>query len=142
MIGSMGYFINFKNGVFVWGYNPLILTFDPNFLGIRSILFGQRWIAGLVLRVSSLMDRVNPKSLPHHGWSSDSPPEIEWSLGLVLEGSSLKLTNRGQTGSRYVNIYIYIIKYKYLHIHIERMHLGKFHRDLTPRRLCCSKCWN
>ena len=30
VIGSMGYFHLLINGVF-WGYNPLILTFDPNF---------------------------------------------------------------------------------------------------------------
>ena len=31
VIGSVGYFTYPINGGIPWGYNPLILTFDPNF---------------------------------------------------------------------------------------------------------------
>ena len=40
VIGSMGYFTDpYKWGI-PWGYNPLILTFDPNFLEHPSTLLG------------------------------------------------------------------------------------------------------
>ncbi len=39
-ININGLFHLFINGIY-WGYNPLILTFDPNFLGHPSIvIFG------------------------------------------------------------------------------------------------------
>ena len=42
VIGSMGYNL-LIHGVY-WGYNPLILTFDPNFLGHPST----DWLKGIL----------------------------------------------------------------------------------------------